>query len=225
MVQANACPALSSGNFIGAIDAGGSRSMKCVFDLIIDSKSKGKSSVRKNMAQCWGWEAPLWTPHIQCVNRNISEWLNFIALEISSHMNAKAHLLVKIAAITVVTVDSRVCLRGGELGGWAALLLAFIILATWVGFCVEILLTNVKCSMLFVNLLVPEGMLNARRTAGFLDWLWEWLIRSQRWLFAAKDLVTPGSWLLIGAPQICEGLFLSVLLFCALLVLVHHFVV
>jgi len=60
-VQANACPALSSGNFIGAIDAGGSRSMKCVFDLIID--------------------------------------------------------FVKIAAITVVTVDSRVCLRGGELGG------------------------------------------------------------------------------------------------------------
>ena len=138
----------------------------------------------------------------------------------------KGHLLVKIAAITVVTVDSQVYAWGGAPGGREALSLARIVLAAGsMLLSVEFLLTNVKCSVLFVNLLVPECMLNARGNARLLDWLWKGLVGGERRLLAAEDFFGSRGSLRQGVPQVREGLLLSVLLISVLLVLVHHFVV
>lgn len=138
----------------------------------------------------------------------------------------KAHLLVKIAAVTVVTVDSQVYAWGGAPGGREALSLACIVLAAGsMLLSVEFLLTNVKCSVLFVNLLVPECMLNARGNARLLDWLWKGLVGGERRLLAAEDFFGSRGSLRQGVPQVREGLLLSVLLISVLLVLVHHFVV
>ena len=80
--------------------------------------------------------------------------------------------------------------------------------------------------MLLVNLLAPEGMLNARGNAKLLDWLWKGLIGCEGGLLAAEDfLVGPSGRLWQGAPHFREGLLLSVLLISVLLVLVHYFVV
>ena len=143
----------------------------------------------------------------------------------NSRHTGKGHLLVKIAAVTVVTVDSQVYAWGGAPGGREALSLACIVLAARSMLSVEFLLANVKCSVLFVNLLVPECMLNARGNARLLDWLWKGLVGGERRLLAAEDLFGPCGSLWQGVPQVREGLLLSVLLISVFLVLVHHFVV
>ena len=79
----------------------------------------------------------------------------------NTRITGKGHLLVKIAAVAVVTVGSQVCPRRGEPGGGEALSLACIALAAGSTLSLEFLLANVKCSVLFVDLLVPECMLNA----------------------------------------------------------------
>ena len=133
----------------------------------------------------------------------------------------KGHLLVKIAAVTVVTVDSQVYAWGGAPGGREALSLACIVLAARSMLSVEFLLANVKCSVLFVNLLVPECMLNARGSARLLDWLWKGLVGGERRLLAAENLFGPHGRLWQGVPKVSKGLLLSVLLISVLLALVH----
>ena len=142
-----------------------------------------------------------------------------------TRVTGNVHLLVKIAAVTVVTVDSQVYAWRGELGGREALFLACFALAPGSILSVEFLLTNVKCSVLFVDLLIPECMLNARGHARLLDWLWKWLIGGERGLLAAENLFGLLGRLWQVFPQVCEGLLLGGLLINVLLVLVHDFVV